>query len=56
MVSTKEIAKELEKFISGPGAVLLFKWMEAVTLSLQSTAAQNDAGTITAVAALKVKA
>lgn len=50
MTSTKEVANELEKFISNPGAETFYKWMQAVTDSLQALAAQvdTDRGTGTA--------
>lgn len=40
--STKAVAKEMEKFISNPGADILLTWMQAVTDSLQALAAQVD--------------
>jgi hypothetical protein len=41
-VSTKETAKELEKFVSNPGAEVLYAWMAAMYASLYALAEALD--------------
>jgi hypothetical protein len=42
-VSTKQTAQEMQKFVSNPGAEVLFMWMAAIHASILALAEQVDA-------------